>query len=261
MRNPKLNRSVAPILATMLLLSTTGIALAQIKTTPAKPTTAASPRPQPTNPNPSASPTHPAANQPPNQPSVWAALLSLLKRQEPPLASRSRLCPITPGLLGDSYIIWNHRPLFAWQGEVKSIEVRPYSIEQPFDSQPILWQKTLNSEVRQVSYDGPPLQPGQKYDWQIVDAAGIPRRYSFALMTAQEQQHLASHLSHRLQQLQAARATPIQIATARAQFFAEQQLWSDAMQEMYSYTNNTANTALAPVSTTQEMSQYVCTGR
>jgi hypothetical protein len=161
--------------------------------------------------------------------------------------------------LGETYVIWNPRPLFAWQGQVKSLEVRPYSLEHSFDRQPILWQQTLGPEVRQVSYDGPPLQPGQKYDWQIIDAAGIPRRYTFAIMSVSEQQQITHNLKTLLQQLRAASATPTQIASTRAQFFAEQQLWSDAVQEMYNYTVQ-SNISSAAIPANQDIAQYFCAG-
>jgi hypothetical protein len=219
----------------------------------------AEPKPAATRPLESA-PGRPAANTinpPVAQPaSIWSSLLSLLRRQEPPLASRGRVCPILPGLVGETYTLWNRSPLFVWQGQGQRIEVRPYSLERSFDQQPILWQKALTPEMRQVTYSGPALQYGQKYDWQMVDVAGIPRRYTFAILPPKKHQAIDQQLTALLQRLP--QATPEQRAVARAQFFAEQQLWSDAIQEVYIY-QGTVNSG-ATMTTAEDVSNYFCTG-
>jgi hypothetical protein len=74
-------------------------------------------------------------------------------------------------------------------------------------------------------------------------------------MTVSEQEQITHNLTTLLQQLRA--ATPTQIASARAQFFAEHQLWSDAVQEMYNYTVQ-SNISSAAIPANQDITQYFC---
>ena len=107
--------------------------------------------------------------------SIWK-LLKAKREQEPALSSRSNICEITPGLLGETNIIYSDRPLFIWQGEVTNLELYLYS-PFSFDSeQEILWTKAINGESQNILYTGEPLQPGKIYDWEIVTDSQANRR-------------------------------------------------------------------------------------
>ncbi len=50
--------------------------------------------------------------------SIFEAIWKLLRaktEQEPALSSRSNICEVTPGLLGETNLIYSDRPLFLWQ--------------------------------------------------------------------------------------------------------------------------------------------------
>lgn len=168
----------------------------------------------------------------PKRRSIWSALLDLLKRQEPPLASRSAICPILPGLLGPRNVIWSDRPLFAWQGQIQTLEVRPYSSTIAYEDQPILWQRSVVGEMI-ARYDGIPLQRSQTYDWQLMDVQGNMQRYTFQVMDRPEAEAITRDLQALEQRLQASGNSPEVIASAHIQAFMDRDLLSDALQEAY----------------------------
>jgi hypothetical protein len=199
--------------------------------------------------------------------SVWAAIWNLLKlkrQEEPPLGSRSQVCEISPGLLEEKNTIWSDRPLFLWQGTAPSIEIRLYSPFNPDREQELLWSQTVTAEsqttqVQSVPYTGGALEPGQSYDWELVilsSEEGVPKkaRYTFQVMESSERDHLAAELAAMETQLKTAEATVEEIALQRANYFAQRDLWSDALQEIYSVKNPSADLT----SNAQEILSYLC---
>jgi hypothetical protein len=192
------------------------------------------------------------------QRSIWTALLSLLKRAELPLSSRSqqtRNCPILPGLVGPKNVIWNNRPLFVWQGQIKSLEVRPYSLSLPYETQPLLWRQDVMRE-RFARYTGTALQAGQTYEWQIVGTHGNVQRYTFKVMEQNDSDTIRRELSRLENRLKTAQVSPEELMQSRTQVFIERQLWSDALQEMYRYSEQLL--PLEHTAITQEFSDYLC---
>lgn len=144
------------------------------------------------------------------------------------------LCTIAPETLsGEDIRLWSDRPLFLWQGALNKIEVRPYRSEQ------ILWSKSLTDNVRMAAYDGPPLQPGESYNWLVFgDSSNVPVfQISFQILPTEERNKIAAELSRLEAQLQQEGAGPEKIAYAKANYFAEREMWADVLQVAYTVNN------------------------
>jgi predicted Fe-Mo cluster-binding NifX family protein len=134
--------------------------------------------------------------------------------------------------------------------------VRPYSLENPYSSQVVLWSQPVAAANQSATYTGKALEPGQKYDWELVvdPALGNSQRFTFQVMEAQKRDRITAELTALETQLKAAGATAEEIALERANYFAERDLWSDALQEVYSVKNPSATLTQAA----QEMSAWAC---
>jgi len=208
-------------------------------------------------------PKSPTQNNRTNRASILSAILKLFQQPKNRLGSRGYICPISPALLEETNVIWSDRPLFFWQGEtVQRLEVRPYSLDIPYSSQEVLWSQAVTKGERSVIYTGKGLQPGQKYDWELVvvdpssprDSEPRPLRYTFQVMDASRRDAIAAELTALETQLKTAGATAEEIALARAKYFAQRELWSDALQEIYLVKNPSADLT----KTAQEISTYLC---
>ena len=165
---------------------------------------------------------------------IWK-LLRAKREQEPALSSRSNICEITPGLLGETNIIYSDRPLFLWQATVPSLEIYLYSPFSLDADQELLWTQTVNGESQNVLYTGEALQPGKIYDWEIVtDSQANRRRISFQVMDQGERDRISGELAQLETKLTTSGATNEEIILAKANYFAEKDLWSDALQQLYS---------------------------
>ena len=186
--------------------------------------------------------------------SIWK-LLRAKREREPALSSRSNICEIAPGLLGEVNVVYSDRPLFLWQGKVSSLEIHlytPFSLEK---EQEILWSQTVESQSQQVLYTGKALEPGQIYDWEIVVAPeSNRRRISFQVMEKNKREQISGELEQLKTDLTISGATTEEITLTRANYFAQQDLWSDALQEIFSLENS--STILSR--NAQEIIEYLC---
>ena len=184
---------------------------------------------------------------------LWK-LLRAKREQEPALSSRSNICEITPGLLGETNIIYSDRPLFLWQGTVPQVEIylyTPFSLET---EQEVFWSQTVAS-TNSILYSGEPLKPGQIYDWEIeVDSATNRRRISFQIMETEERDRISGELEQLETELTNSSATIEEIILAKAKYFAKKDLWSDTLQQL-SYLETATGNAIA---NTKEMISYIC---
>lgn len=161
-------------------------------------------------------------------------LTQLFQRRTPgrPPISRGPLCIVSPGVLEKSNTIWSDRPLFLWQvldPEVKSVQVtlRNQQMQEISKSQTVA--TTLQHQHLQPRQA---LLPGQLYLWQIAGFEG-----SFRVMAPEQRQRIQAELETLTQQLQANQASPETIAIKQAEYFANQDLWSDALERLYSLEN------------------------
>ncbi len=182
-------------------------------------------------------------NQPKKKRSTWEAILTLFKgRKAPNLGSRG-ICPISPGLLEDKNIIWNNQPLFLWQGNSLPLEIRVYSPFNPKQEQQVIWRKKINSissdkTFQGIPYTGLPLELGKIYDWELFNQSDKSKvRRSFQVMNIKEHEQISQELKRLEVELRLQQATDEDIALERANYFAQKNLWSDALKEIFSVQN------------------------
>ncbi|NES63844.1 MAG: hypothetical protein F6K24_00320 [Okeania sp. SIO2D1] len=143
------------------------------------------------------------------------------------------LCLVSPGLIEVEGKIWNTRPIFIWQGQLSRIEIRPSNSYQ------VLWTFDIQDDEEIVDYTGEELEPGNTYYWRIFDSTssadslvGIQRR-TFEIIDLEKHEAITQDLAKLDQDLNKQGATEEAIALARVKFFAERNLWSDALSEVF----------------------------
>lgn len=127
--------------------------------------------------------------------------------------------------------IWNNRPIFVWKGNVERLEL--YS--EPEGK--LIWEQTVESKKNHISYTGEPLKSGETYKLYLYEVAdpepGYPADVDlyFQIVDAQKSEQITQELNQLQTEHQQKQSTPEEIALARAQYFADRQLWSDAIME------------------------------
>lgn len=178
--------------------------------------------------------------------STWERIVSLFTDKErTPLGSRG-VCLVSPGILEKTDKIWHNQPSFVLGTKnsealkVRLLEVRLYSKDnarKPF------WRKKITSdssslEFKEIVYQGKLLQQGQRYDWEIFDSIDKNKyRQSFTVMAMDEYNSIAEDLKEIETQLSKQRMSEEQIILAKADYFAQKGLFSDALIQMASIKN------------------------
>lgn len=161
-----------------------------------------------------------------NMDTALEEILILLAQDEPPLGSRGNVCAISPGLVGETDIIWGDRPVFVWAGQATRIGLADFATGTEF------WSAEPAAPDTQVAYDGEPLQPGQLYRWTLTDSAGRIESYIFEVMEPGERQILTAEFEALNAELRADGLDPQTQLAEQARFFAEKGLWSDTIQRL-----------------------------
>ncbi|MEA5504701.1 hypothetical protein VB735_16595 [Halotia wernerae UHCC 0503] len=164
-------------------------------------------------------------------PSLWVKIYrSLLKRKEPPVEPRNggsrplgTVCMISPDAPPVTRIVWSDRPLFLWHGEATTIEV------MTVDEKIKLWDKTVN-KIQDITYTGEPLQLGKTYKWVVNSNQFV----TFKIIDKQERDRITQDLQNIENKLKSTGANLEAIASAKANYFAENNLWIDVLQQIYS---------------------------
>lgn len=194
--------------------------------------------------------------KPKKSPSILAAILKLLKSQEPPLITRGdEICPIFPGNLGKE-IIWSDRPLFIWHAQIPESTVNLYSASVNYNYQEdekLIWSQAIAANSERITYNREPLKPGFMYDWEFI-FSGKTYRSTFKLMTEAERQAIAQQLAAIEDRLKVEGKGNEEIAIAKAHYLAEKELWSDVLQQLYTIENPSPDL----VSKTEDIEQYLC---
>ncbi|MEO1669308.1 MAG: hypothetical protein AAFR77_00765 [Cyanobacteria bacterium J06631_2] len=177
-------------------------------------------------------------NPPPQKPkqstSILQAVLSLFKSSERRMMTRGEeVCLISPGNSGEE-IIWGDRLLFVWWGEISESEINLYQDEQ------LVWTKIVSANTQTIAYDGESLEPGSTYDWELV-ANDKKYRQTIVLLEQASQKAIARDLVNLDSQLKSNKATAEEKAIARAKYFLDQELGSDALQQLYLVKNPSAD--------------------
>lgn len=173
----------------------------------------------------------------------WGDIWKRLSRRKVPGGGRGSkevtICAISPERLDSTKLgiqeIWSVQPLFLWNiqgGTVQQIELLNRESEQVF------WSKKIPRGQTKVIYDGKPLQPGQSYLWRLSHSpsAGMTY-YQFKVMGVQKRDLITNELTKLEEQLKKQRVPAEKIALEKANYFIQQELWSDALREIYSVPN------------------------
>ncbi|OYD94983.1 hypothetical protein CDG77_11505 [Nostoc sp. 'Peltigera membranacea cyanobiont' 213] len=189
------------------------------------------------------------SNQPiptqPKQPQSFISWISqAIFKKEPPIRPRkggsrptvrnpNDICMISPDKPETTRIVWSDRPLFIWQGQVNKIVLLNKNTGKKW-TQPV-------TETQNIStYTGDePLQPGQTYEWRVFFEDSLSKEelssgVNFQVMEAQQSDRITADLQILEKQLKAENKDTEAIALAKAKYFAENQLWSDVLQQVYS---------------------------
>jgi hypothetical protein len=172
-----------------------------------------------------------AARPQPQRLSSVRKLITFFQRKPPKRPRTVRglgdICLISPGPIGRMKM-WHRRPLFIWQGEGKSIVVKSTKNDD------LSWTAPIAEGVTSFSYppDQSELKFGQTYSWQMANAKGVPQ---FGIVKEDEWQQLSDALTvvERTMKGQSVE----DIALAKAEIFAEKDLWSDVLQVLYEVEN------------------------
>ncbi|MBE9198879.1 MULTISPECIES: hypothetical protein [unclassified Nodularia (in: cyanobacteria)] len=165
------------------------------------------------------------------EPSLWVKLYrNLFNKKEPPVEPRNggsrppnSVCMVSPDAPRVYRMVWSDRPLFIWQGYASTVAV------QPIRSNANLWIQSVN-QTQNITYTGEPLEPGQTYQWAVNSNQFVP----FQIMEKPQRDRISTDLHNIEKQLNAMSANTEAIALAKANYFMENNLWSDVLQQIYS---------------------------
>ncbi|MEH2263295.1 DUF928 domain-containing protein [Nostoc sp.] len=183
------------------------------------------------------------SNQPiptqPKQPQSFISWISqAIFKKEPPIrphkggsrptvGNPNDICMISPDEPKTTRVVWSDRPLFIWQGQVNKIVVLKNTRKK--------WTQPVTETQNISTYTADePLQPGETYEWRVFFEDSLSLSVNFQVMEAQQRDRITADLQNLEKQLKAENKDPEAIALAKAKYFAENQLWSDALQQAYS---------------------------
>jgi Domain of Unknown Function (DUF928) len=143
--------------------------------------------------------------------------------------------------------VWSDRPLLIWNGAASQVKIRDR------ESRKELWVHRLNPSENYVVYDGEPLETGKRYQWQVLDenpsGSDLSQWYTFEMMTGDERTQIATDLQALTLHSETGEASDLR----QAEYFAEKELWSDALQVLY-----TAESTEAIVQAKQDLLSTLC---
>lgn len=193
----------------------------------------------------------------------WGDIWNKLRRKKVPGGGRGpvKICAIAPGRLDPTKLgiqeIWSNQPLFLWNikgGTVQQIELLNR------DEQ-VLWSQKIPTGQTKVIYNGKPLQPSQSYIWHLSHSpTSEDGYYQFKIMDVQKRNRITTELAQLENKLKKQGASLEKIALEKANYFAQKELWSDALREIYSIPNPSAElTNMIPKISSSDYCQEVKT--
>ncbi|AFZ01501.1 hypothetical protein Cal6303_2510 [Calothrix sp. PCC 6303] len=194
------------------------------------------------------------------QQGLWNKIFQPTRNPKPPVKPRKggsrptqAVCMISPDAPAEPRVVWNTQPLFIWNnGESKLKPANPllgvkkiavadgnFPINNPPENPQYLSTQIVTGK-QHIAYQGQVLKPGQSYVWFVFlseTSTNPMMQVPFKIMDAQQRDRITKEirLIEKLQQNQ--KASPEAIAFAKTKYFAEKQLWSDALQQAYSIAN------------------------
>lgn len=166
----------------------------------------------------------------------WEQTLNdILLNNQPPESkdggSRGRFCALTPMDIETGIKLWNDQPIFAWNGSITRLELRNHNGEA------LLWSRSVSQADRSIQYTDKPLEAGETYTlWLYTSTSFIPDyQVIFQLLNSEEK----TEISQEIEQFESDLNTNNneEIALARFQYFADKQLWADAISQPFSVQN------------------------
>lgn len=165
---------------------------------------------------------------------TWGDILNVFRRPKQQRGGRGDICLISPGQPVSNTVeeIWSDKPLFTWQlqkGNATEIEVSETK-----------WEGEINPGQTNITYSGTSLQPSQTYTWRLSAVTNFPTKsilFKFKLMEPQKRANISNELTNLETKLKQLGASAEKIAMEKANYFAQQELWSDAIQQLYSIPN------------------------
>lgn len=166
----------------------------------------------------------------------WSSIWAQIKRKRVAGVSRGNFCLVSPIQMIDGDFqannieaIWHKNPLFAWQsGKPQTVSLR--------DGNHIYWQKKVESNQANLFYDGKPLQPGITYQLIIFNPQETEIK-KIRLVSPEQHSKIALDLAAIENQLKSKGVDREKIGLKKADYFTQQQMWSDALWELYSIPN------------------------
>ncbi|MCU0569481.1 MAG: hypothetical protein MUF49_23265 [Oculatellaceae cyanobacterium Prado106] len=164
--------------------------------------------------------------------SLIAGWGSVFRRRNRRLTIRGGVCAIAPGLVGPIQV-WSDRPLFVWQGSAQQLNIRSHDTREP------LWTKTLDTPAEHLTYTGNALESGKLYQWQALNEnpseSDKSQWFTFQVMPPDERNDITVDLQGIETEMRG--ETEDAIALRKAEYFTEKNLWSDALQVLYTIEN------------------------
>ncbi|MDF5727456.1 MAG: hypothetical protein PUP92_05320 [Rhizonema sp. PD38] len=164
----------------------------------------------------------------------WTNISLALLSKKPPIQPRkggSRdpifICMISPDAPTERRIVWSDHPTFIWKGSVQKIAVRIAGSHED------TWSKNVVG-MQSTNYTGKALQPGQTYDWLVFENESPKKSVPFQVMDVQERDRVTTYLNSLENQRKTKKVDNEAIALAKASYFVQNQLWVDALQQVYS---------------------------
>lgn len=170
----------------------------------------------------------------PMKQSLWSSISEWLKRPKPPFGGRGGDCLINVDRT-TSQVVWHRRPMLIWQGKAGAIGLQQPNRPQAFWKQPR--SPIVGAGVQNLQYTGPLLEFGQPYEWSSFFSSASPNRQSwvpFEMVSSDRYRQVEHDLKQLATQLRQQKASPEEVVWQRADYFSRQQLWADALQELFS---------------------------
>ncbi len=169
----------------------------------------------------------------------WNEIWARIKRKKVAGGSRNgNLCLVSPSQLIDKdnnsqtnsiQEIWHQNPLFIWQlGKLEAVSLR--------DENQIYWQQEVEATQTNLFYNGKPLQPGKTYQ-VVVFHPYETEIQKIQVVAPDKHEAIAADLAEIENQLKSEGADRETIALKKADYFAQLQMWSDVLWELYSILN------------------------
>ncbi|MGP1374990.1 MAG: hypothetical protein ACTS3T_19325 [Almyronema sp.] len=137
--------------------------------------------------------------------------------------------------------VWNLQPLFLWSNDAQMVGL------QPAEATAVIWQQTAEIAepgLLQAAYDGAALEPGATYHWLFYFSEGdqTPMFWqSFDVLGGEERDRISTDLETLTTVLKLQAVETEAIALERTRYFLSEQLYADALQEMFSVEDPSAS--------------------